>query len=366
MATTPRINFPVPPIAGQTDILPIQEMINIIESLKSRIKVLEEKDKANQQELELAEDEEETMRDLVFQKVAFALKWVLFATWLIHCHIFWCFGALLDLKVLKDDASDFHIDLTRCLMYIPGPLITPGLVVLIINDVAGAFDEIQSYQIAYILWGIFIGFIYIAFILTHWTNIRRPSANEKNLAEQSKPTESGGTEPVPSERSAPRDLESGRSGTTEPPDPDGEDREELFCKLLMRPFGVHAIKTGESFNFVVPLVALAPAIVGGFIANFVLEKTYSLECDAEFNAMATICEGEGADRVCCVTVSNHENWIDFGSNLAASILLAWGYVKYMAWFILEFDDEVELEEQPMIRQRTVSRHGPSDSTQSVH
>ena len=78
-----------------------------------------------------------------------------------------------------------------------------------------------------------------------------------------------------------------------------------------------------------------------YIANFFLETRYSLECDESiYDSVSDMCEGD----LCCVTVSSHDELIDFIPGLASSMLAAWGTVKALGTFIAVYSDTVTLQE----------------------
>merc|ERR1740123_1190390 len=110
--------------------------------------------------------------------------------------------------------------------------------------------------------------------------------------------------------------------------------------MTLLPFGVEANDTGDSYMFLFPLIATAPALVGGYIANFILAPSYTLECDIAYNVISEICE----DGVCCLTVSSHEDLITFAPKLASSILAGWGIVKYLTMFLIAYSGEVVVDD----------------------
>lgn len=212
-------------------------------------------------------------------KVAKGLQRGLFGIYMLNCHIFACIGCC------NEDVGD----VAGLIAFALGPLITPGIAVLVMNEVCGAYGQIQSWQVAYILWGVGIALIYIA-----------------------------------------NEVWNSRY----------EEHNETFVGVLLLPFGVKAKDTGDSFMFLVPLVSTAPALVGGYIANFILAPSYTLECDIAYNVISEICE----DGVCCLTVSSHEDLITFAPKLASSILAGWGIVKYLAMFLIKYSGEVVVDD----------------------
>ena len=176
------------------------------------------------------------------------------------------------------------------------PMITPGLIVFILNDVTDSYPEIQSWQCAYILSGVTVGLVQIIKLL--WVDWYHYG---------------------------------------------DEVKDRQFWDLLLFPFGFKSANEGTDF-FSLPLLSLAPAIVGGYIANFILEEKYSLECDVRYNPISTMCE----DGVCCITVSSHEDWFDFMPKLGGSVVTAWGVVKFIGIFILTYGEFVDTEEDEKV------------------
>ena len=186
-----------------------------------------------------------------------------------------------------------HVVLSETLTFSVGPLMTPAIIIFIINNVTDSYPEIQSWQCAYILSGFTLALIQI--INLWWVDWRHYGDEEKN---------------------------------------------EQFWSALLLPFGFKSNQDGDTSLFTLPLLSLAPAIVGGYIANFILERTYSLDCDERYNPISTMCE----DGVCCITVSNHENWFDFLPKLGGSIVTAWGVVKFIGTFVIKYGQFLDTEE----------------------
>jgi len=186
-----------------------------------------------------------------------------------------------------------NVVLSQTLAFAIGPMITPGLIVFILNDVTDSYPEIQSWQCAYILSGVTVGVVGITNLLyADWYHYGDEVKNRQ------------------------------------------------FWDLLLLPFG---FKSGNESTdiFILPLLSLAPAIVGGYIANFILERKYILECDEQYNPISTMCE----DGVCCITVSSHESWFDFMPKLGGSVVTAWGAVKFIGIFIMTYGEFVDIEEE---------------------
>lgn len=227
--------------------------------------------------------------DACLTNVAKGVQFGLWAIWLLHGHIFFCIGGCV-FSINKYVGELIELAL--------GPLTTPGIAVLIMNEVCGVYGQIQSWQVAYILWGVGVSLLFTAFVV--WKHRYDPDDETKSRNEHI----------------------------------------EQFMRMTLLPFGVTAKECGNSFMFLVPLVSTAPALVGGYIANFILAPSYTLECDIAYNVISEICE----DGVCCLTVSSHEDLITFAPKLASSILAGWGIVKYLALFLIKSSGEVVVDD----------------------
>ena len=191
---------------------------------------------------------------------------------MLHCRIFLCPGCIW--IVMTDDMADsrrkrLHVVLSEILAYAIGPITTPGVIVFVINDVTNSYSEIQSWECAYILSGLTVGLVTIINLL--WVDWYHDDAKDTN--------------------------------------------QQFWAKLLL-PFGFKSTEHIETALFTLPLISLAPAIVGGYNADFILERKYILECDTQYNPISTICE----DGECCIMVSNHESWFNFLPKLGGSVV----------------------------------------------
>ena len=212
-----------------------------------------------------------------------ALKWIIIWIQVLHDHIF-----LLIAGILPEDNMT-----GRCLIISIGPLVSPSIAVYLINNVAGAYSHIQWWQISWIIWGVSYSFILIGF----------------------------GVYP--------------RYSTLE-----GRDAYQEYWTLLLFPFGIQPKTTIMCKSMYIPsLISVAPAIVGGYVAEFCLETTYTLKCDVIYNTISDICE----DGVCCITRNNYEDWIYVVPQIASSVLTAWGIVKATGIFILAHEPRLEVE-----------------------
>ena len=99
---------------------------------------------------------------------------------------------------------------------------------------------------------------------------------------------------------------------------------------------------GLAVIFVFPsLAALLPAIIIGFIANFVLEEQFLLEC-AESITDETLCFENKYG--CCEVISSHDiqNSYQFIGGLASNILFTWGIVRIVGYLMVNITPEAAI------------------------
>ena len=216
--------------------------------------------------------------------LAYTLAGLFAGVWLLHSHILLMAGCGLEFGWFRMCCGNNHVQsaTAHIIGLVIGSWTTPGIVVYIMHNYTEWYSEIQSWEIAYILWGFAAGLIVLS--LVSWVELYHDGKRTKRTE---------------------------------------------FWKQLMRPFGFD-FSAGNLAVVLVPLVSFAPAIVGGYIANFVFEETFTLECDDKYNQISTMCQ----DGVCCITLSNHENWIHFIPELAGSALTAWGVVTLIGSFVI--------------------------------
>eukprot|EP01084_Bolivina_argentea_P040278 74443_1 len=214
------------------------------------------------------------------------LQYTIISIYLIHSHIFFCISCMIG-SCIKDSML---AETVPTLINATGPVITTSIVVFSLNYIANIYNEIQSWQIAYILWSIICAILhYIQEIMVYMSK----GNNRKKIV-------------------------------------------QTFDKLLLYPFGIKPSETGDSGTWSLPLVSTAPAIVGGYIANYILIKHYELECDPSYHIVSDICERN----VCCIVVKQDTNWIYLVTLLASYILTAWGIVKSIGYFIAKYDNDI--------------------------
>ena len=192
-----------------------------------------------------------------------------------------------------------------------GVIVTPCIIVYVLLSQASIWDEIQSWMIAYIVWGLIAYIILMIYV--------------------------------------------GAVYFTE----DSEDYLDIFNDLLMLILG---IDIGDlnintiimSNNFVLtdvirgrkmdvlilmmgPFVAsLLPATIVGFIASYFLSEKFELDCKDEY-LEGDICFD--SETGCCKLLSSHEwnNIYYFMGGLASNILAMWAIIRIFGYFMAYAD-----------------------------
>ena len=261
------------------------------------------------------------------------LKYSIIILWALHCNLFGCcgyVGLLMDRRANKcgrfDEDGPGPVAVFSLIWIALGPVVTADIVVFLVNSVGDSYDEIQSWQIAYITWGsfctiIFGGFITLVFI-HHFG------------------------------------------------DADYNDVMDKLVRWLLYPFGIKPRRAEhETVFWTVPLVSLAPAMVLGFLANFILEPKYVFECDESYGPIADpdSCFNDGA--ICCIAISSHSEPLAFMASLASTILAAWGVVKIIGYFICFHDDDIvvdddETEKAPQLMKDALSSSSSASGSRS--
>lgn len=213
------------------------------------------------------------------------LQLLIIIVFFAHCNIFGIghIGVALEWKCFENQIYFGIAHLGAAI----GTTATPSIITWLLNSVTNYYSEIQPWQIAYIAWGVSctlcVGLHAMAMILD------KPDVHE-----------------------------------------------EFFISLLS-PFGIEASSADVAGYWTIPLVSLAPAIVAGFLVNYMLEDQYVMRCTTDITSK--IC----FDDVCCAAVSWHARteWYKFIGRLASSMVAAWGVVKLCGYFISKHDPWVQ-------------------------
>ena len=162
----------------------------------------------------------------------------------LHSHIFFLLGLPLYYLNRSDESERQQRNkrTAQIIMWIPGSLTTPIIVVIIMNIAFEMYSEFQPWQIAYIAWGICVGTL---LIISHIYYLQRP----------------------------------------------------VMMTILLIPFGFEKKRIEEMaekhlvINVILPLIASAPAIIVFFIADYIMNEKLVLQCDKAYAYVSDFCEG---------------------------------------------------------------------------
>lgn len=236
------------------------------------------------------------------------VKWIFIIFFVGHLLPFIPFGICVA-SIFKQERNK---KASSGIMVALGPLTIPFGSVYLMNNILEWYVEIQSWQISYICWGICVAI----FVVTEniW-NLRSELEWETARLEH--------------------------------------------VNFLFFPFGIKVKTAGMANVYSFSLLALAAAIVGGFIANYMFEIKYYLQCDVKYNNASGFCtKGIMIDGVCCVTLNSHDEWMDFLPELASSCLAAWGLIKVLGTLLVEHDPEVKNVKRESNRESITERDDP--------
>merc|ERR1712228_518612 len=203
-----------------------------------------------------------------------------------------CFG--------DNDDSEVYVVLAILFIGYSGILFTPIIAVHITLSQANEWNEIQSWMISYIVWGIFSFFFPVLFLLF----------TAKNGGMANKVTE----------------VVLMIIGI----DFGGFNLLETFGN---KDFGAQEVAMLFAVLFIFPtLASLLPAAICGFIANFVLEEKFELKCDGigEYDCVVE------TERGCCDIISSHEleNSYAFIGGLASNIIATWAIIRIFGYLFV--------------------------------
>ena len=183
--------------------------------------------------------------------------------------------------------------------YACGMLITPIVTVLLLLSHAGEWDEIQSWMVVYIAWGVF------SFVLTSLLVL-------------------GGVLDSPLLIHAFSEIINIALGI---------DFGQTDVNELLNRYGNTFLIS--AVMFALPCVAsFLPAAICGFIANFAWEPRYALKCSVD-TLSGDICfdDNEG----CCEVISSHE-WessYSFVGSLTSNILATWAIIRFCGYLFIQ-------------------------------
>lgn len=250
-----------------------------------------QKSSKSEDKTEPAQEEKQPPSRLSAKTFGKLLKWSIIILLALHSSLFGCCGVLC--YGFSDPGAFTLLSLIWIFL---GPVITSSIVVFLLNSVGDFYDDIQSWQIAYITWGALCTFIFAGItIVAHFEHSKKNFIN--------------------------------------------------LVRWLLYPFGIKPQKAEEETLFwTVPLVSVAPAMVIGYFANFIMAPKFVLACHESYGPIADpdSCFNDGA--ICCTAISSQADPLIFMAHLSSSILAAWGVVKIIGHFICLHDDNIVVAE----------------------
>lgn len=100
------------------------------------------------------------------------------------------------------------------------------------------------------------------------------------------------------------------------------------------------IEASGYFNcWINPTFSLLPASIIGFVANYVMEPKFVLQCDADLTFGDVCYDDHSARTGCCDVVSSHDldqydTMFDFLGSMASSIVAVYGIICILSWFMV--------------------------------
>eukprot|EP01083_Nonionella_stella_P079725 218882_1 len=225
------------------------------------------------------------------------------------------FVYLVMLKRFRDKCIKSRITARRfySIVYIVmfcGFVATPIVVTWILLTKLRLYDEIQSWMIAYIAWGIFsfmvaITYSVLLFVLSGTKQKKYVNAVNKILFF----------------------IVAIDFGAL-----------DVVSMLTTRNVSFYDIFRGKAMGLVtlvitMPIACLLPAAVGGFIANYILAEKFELKCSA--NIVNTNICFDSLEYGCCEVISSH-NWMNsyaFMGRFASNILAVWAIIRICGYLL---------------------------------
>ena len=247
------------------------------------------------------------------------LRASLFLSWGLNLHVFLCCCLPCAICVFNEvDSLENCCEYFMALFAISWMCATPFVVTLyLINEVGDFYPEVQSWQISYCVWGCSCGLLcLVAFI-----------CDKKGI------------------------IHKFQNWILWPFGIQVNNNAGILLHLFFMTISYHIHHTlfyanriyctfSETSVWAIPLVSVAVAIVGGFVANYALEQRFLLNCGSSYS------EGMCYHDVCCQPVGSHQ-FVESGrfvGDFASNILAAWGVVKGLAYFIVIHDKSVQYED----------------------
>eukprot|EP01084_Bolivina_argentea_P151381 264225_1 len=212
------------------------------------------------------------------------------ALFLVYCCVYYCCNTRIEM-------ADAHLIFFIFFLF-SGMAITPIINVNMVLTEMNMWDEIQSWMISYIIWGIISLIASIShFVLIYFHKDIRILDNAILLIMG---VDFG-------------DFDVGRELK------DNENQLEMFGIIFIFP----------------SLASLLPAITIGFIANYYLEEKFDLRCSEDISISSEhLCFEEQYG--CCEIISSHDikNAYVFIGGLASNVLFAWAVIRIAGYLLV--------------------------------
>eukprot|EP01083_Nonionella_stella_P214908 773954_1 len=215
----------------------------------------------------------------------------------------------IDLESLSVGAGDRMTSVFYIIMFC-GFVAPPLIMTWLLLSKLRLYDEIQSWMIAYIAWGIFsfmvaITYSVLLFVLSGTKQKKYVNAVNKILFF----------------------IVAIDFGAL-----------DVVSMLTTRNVSFYDIFRGKAMGLVtlvitMPIACLLPAAVGGFIANYILAEKFELKCSA--NIVNTNICFDSLEYGCCEVISSH-NWMNsyaFMGRFASNILAVWAIIRICGYLL---------------------------------
>eukprot|EP01083_Nonionella_stella_P214907 773946_1 len=267
---------------------------------------------------EIPEKERKEMSKFVVRRLLGKILFILILV-IILAHIapLFIFSILIMLCALKCESNlDGHDTVEKITVFLfyflmlSGLIASPIVVCYLILTETEMYDEIQSWMIAYIVWGIFTFMVLTTYTIL--TIILQGRKQKKYL------------------RTVNRiiffivAIDFGAF--------------DIISMLSAKNVYIEDIFSGQAMGLVtfflqMPIASLLPSAVCGFIANYILQEKFELKCRTEI-VNTNICFNS-LEYGCCEVISSH-NWMNsyaFMGRFASNILAVWAIIRICGYLL---------------------------------
>ena len=194
-----------------------------------------------------------------------------------------------------------NVIISTILITYSGMLYVPGVVVYVVLSESTLWSEIQSWMISYIVWAL-VSYIFSS---GYWGSTFTNSKSKLNLMDSTVKAIIG--------------VDLGDISLVQVLSQGGVD---LSAMSLM------------GLTFILPaFAALLPAAIIGFIANFILEEKFELQCGDNIESSYLCFEAQYG---CCEVISSHDyrNTYQFLGGLASNCIAVWAIIRIVGYLVV--------------------------------